>query len=143
MKTYLSKQAEIERKWYLIDAKGKTLGKLAVEAASLLRGKRKPNFAPHMDTGDAVLIINATEVRLSGKKWDQKQYRSHSGYMGGLKSFSALEMKERNPKKIIESAVMGMLPKNKLRDAFLKRLRVFPGPQHTLEAQKPEAYTFS
>ncbi len=138
MKTYLPKQAEIERKWYLIDASGKSAGSIATVAAKLLRGKDKTIFTPHMDIGDGVVIINADQVTLSGGKWVQKQYHRHSGYPGGLKSMSAEEMHTKKPTEILKLAIAGMIPRNRLKKDIMSRLRIFVGTEHDLQAQKPE-----
>ncbi|GAK01098.1 MULTISPECIES: 50S ribosomal protein L13 [unclassified Geomicrobium] len=138
--TYMAKANEIERKWYVIDAAGQTLGRLASEVASILRGKNKPEFTPHVDTGDNVIIINAEKIELTGKKWTDKVYYRHSGYRGGIKSTRAIDMRQSKPEKIIELAVHGMLPKNALGRQTIKKLHVYAGPEHKHEAQKPEAY---
>ncbi|EZH64495.1 50S ribosomal protein L13 [Bacillaceae bacterium JMAK1] len=138
--TYMAKANEIERKWYVIDAAGQTLGRLASEVASILRGKNKPEFTPHVDTGDNVIIINAEKIELTGKKWTDKVYYRHSGYRGGIKSTRAIDMRQNKPEKIIELAVHGMLPKNTLGRQTIKKLHVYAGPEHKHEAQKPEAY---
>lgn len=142
MKSYMAKPNEIDRKWYLIDAEGKVLGRLASEVASILRGKNKPIYTPHVDTGDFVIIINADKVKLTGKKLDQKEYRYHTGYPGGLKSVSYRRMMSENPEKAIQLAVKGMLPKNSLGRQMFKKLKVYSGPEHNHEAQKPEIYEF-
>lgn len=136
-KTYSAKKDEIKRKWYIIDAKGKVLGKVAVKAATILRGKHKPIYTPHIDTGDYVIVINASQVVLTGKKLEQKYYRRHSGYPGGLKSIRYDRLLKEKPKKVIELAVKGMLPKTKLGRAMLKKLRVYKGSEHSHEAQNP------
>ncbi len=140
MKTYLPKEKEITRKWWLVDAQGVTLGKLATEVARLLRGKHKPMFTPHLDTGDFVVVINAEKVRVTGRKMDQKLYRSHSGYLGNLREFTLREMLKRHPEKVIEDAVWGMLPKNRLGRRLYKKLKVYRGGDHPHQAQKPEKY---
>ncbi|MCF6463015.1 50S ribosomal protein L13 [Clostridium sp. Cult1] len=142
MKSYMAKPNEIDRKWYLIDAEGKVLGRLASEVASILRGKNKPIYTPHVDTGDFVIIINADKVKLTGKKLDQKEYRYHTGYPGGLKSVPYRRMMGKNPEKAIQLAVKGMLPKNSLGRQMFKKLKVYSGPEHNHEAQKPEIYEF-
>jgi large subunit ribosomal protein L13 len=142
MKSYMAKPNEIDRKWYLIDAEGKVLGRLASEVASILRGKNKPIYTPHVDTGDFVIIINADKVKLTGKKLDQKEYRYHTGYPGGLKSVPYRRMMSKNPEKAIQLAVKGMLPKNSLGRQMFKKLKVYSGPEHNHEAQKPEIYEF-
>jgi len=142
MKSYIAKPAEVERTWYVIDAEGKTLGKLAVEAAMLLRGKKKPTYTPHVDTGDYVIVINAEKVAVTGKKEDQKIYKSHSGYPGGLKEVPLKELRAKKPEEIIRHAVKGMMPKGKLGRQMFKKLKVYAGPEHPHAAQKPEEYTF-
>lgn len=137
MKTFIP-SANTAVKWYLVDAQNKTLGKLAVDIANILRGKNKPDFTPHMDNGGYVVVINAEKIKLSGKKLDDKKYYRHSGYMGGLKETTARELLEKKPTDLILNAVKGMLPKNKLRAVFLKKLRIFSGEEHTHTAQKPE-----
>jgi large subunit ribosomal protein L13 len=136
----MAKPNEVERKWYIIDAAGKTLGRLASEAASLIRGKHKPQFTPHVDTGDFVIIINAEKIVLTGNKWQKKKYYRHSGYPGGLKVATAQEMIERNPARMVEKAVHGMLPKNRLGERMKLKLKVYAGPDHPHQAQKPEVY---
>ncbi|HWP97402.1 MAG TPA: 50S ribosomal protein L13 [Syntrophomonadaceae bacterium] len=138
MKTYVAKPAEVERKWYIIDAKGQTLGRLSSEVASILRGKHKPIYTPHVDTGDFVVIINAAEVVLTGDKLNQKKFRFHSGYPGGLKEVSYRDLLAKKPEKAIEAAVKGMLPHNKLGDKMYKKLKVYRGSQHPHQAQKAE-----
>ncbi len=140
MKSFIAKPNEIERKWYIIDAEGKTLGRLSTEIASILRGKHKPIFTPHVDTGDYVIVINAEKVVLTGKKLEQKAYRYHTGYAGGLKEVPYSKLMEKNPEKIISLAVKGMLPKNSLGRAMFKKLKVYKGSEHKHEAQKPEVY---
>lgn len=138
MKTYSTKASDIERKWHVIDASGKTLGRLASEVAQLLRGKHKPIYVPHLDTGDYVIVINADKVRVTGNKAKQKLYYRHSGYPGGLKSTSLAEMMERQPTRAIEHAVRGMLPKGPLGRAMFKKLKVYAGPNHPHQAQVKE-----
>jgi large subunit ribosomal protein L13 len=135
MKTYSVKAAEIERQWHVIDASDKILGKLATEAAKLLMGKHKPTFSRHLDTGDFVVIINAAKVRFTGKKAEQKLYRSHSGYPGGLKTVNLERMMATNPARVIEHAVKGMLPHNRLGAKMLKKLKVYAGEEHPHLAQ--------
>lgn len=134
----MAKKREIQRKWHLIDANGKTLGRLASRVATLLRGKHKPTFTPHVDTGDFVVVVNAGKVALTGKKWKEKLYIHHSGYPGGLKSISAEKLKEKKPRRLITMAVQGMLPKNKLGRKLLKKLKVYDGEAHPHQAQQPE-----
>ncbi len=138
----MAKPNEIDRKWYVIDAEGKVLGRLASEVATILRGKHKPIYTPHVDTGDYVIIINADKVRLTGKKLEQKEYRYHTGYPGGLRSIPYSRMMKENPEKAIQLAVKGMLPKNRLGRQMIKKLKVYSGPEHNHEAQKPEVYEF-
>ena len=140
--TYSARKGEVESKWYIIDAANKPLGRVATEAARLLRGKHKPTFTPHVDGGDFVVVVNASKVVLTGKKLDQKYYRYHTGYVGGLKEISYREMMEKKPEEVIAHAVSGMLPKNKLRAKMMTRLRVFAGAEHTHAAQKPEVLNF-
>ncbi len=138
MKTFSAKKEEVERKWYVIDAEDKVLGRLASQVASILRGKHKPIFTPHVDTGDHVVIINAEKVRLTGRKWSQKKYYRHSGYPGGLKEIVAEKLLKEKPERIIEYAVWGMLPHNRLGRKMMRKLKVYAGPQHPHQAQKPE-----
>ena len=138
--TYSPKKAEIESKWYIIDAANKPLGRVATEAAKLLRGKHKPTFTPNIDTGDHVIILNVKDVILTGNKLNQKIYRHHSGYIGGMKEISAKVMLEKNPEKAMTLAVKGMLPHNSLGRAQLKKLRVYAGAEHENQAQKPEVW---
>lgn len=142
MKSYMAKPQEVERKWYVIDATGKPLGRLASEVASILRGKKKPTFTPHVDTGDYVIIINAEKVKFTGNKINQMSYTYHTGYPGGLKQVPYNQLIEKNPEKIIELAVKGMLPKNTLGRQMFKKLKVYSGSEHKHEAQKPELYEF-
>ena len=135
MKTYSTKASEIERQWHVLDATDKILGKLATEAAKLLMGKHKPTFSRHLDTGDFVVIINAAKVSFTGKKAEQKLYHSHSGYPGGLKSISLERMMATNPTRVIEHAVKGMLPHNRLGNKMLKKLKVYAGEEHPHQAQ--------
>ena len=131
MKCYVQKPSEVQRKWHLIDAQGKTLGRLSTEIAKLLRGKHKVTFTPHVDGGDYVVVINADKIEVTGKKRDNKVYRHHTGYIGNLKEINFKKLQEKNPEEIIRLSVRGMLPKNKLRAPMMKRLRVFAGPEHT------------
>ena len=142
MKSYIAKPAEVERKWYVIDAEDKTLGKIASEVASILRGKKKPIYTPHVDTGDYVIVINAEKVRVTGKKEEQKIYKSHSGYPGGLKETTLRELRAKKPEEIIRHAVKGMMPKGKLGIQMFKKLKVYAGPEHPHTAQNPEEWTF-
>ena len=141
MSTFMAKPAEVERKWYIIDAEGKSLGRVAAAAASILRGKIKPTFTPNVDCGDFVIILNAEKVALTGKKLDQKYYRYHTGYVGGLKEIKYKQLMEEKPEKAIMLAVKGMLPHNTIGANALTRLRVYQGTEHNHAAQKPETYT--
>ena len=138
MKTQFAKKNEIERKWYLFDAKDMVLGRLAAKAATYLRGKNKPVFTPNVDTGDFVVVVNAEKIKLTGKKTDDKVYYRHSGYIGGIKAATARERLNEKPEDIIKDAIWGMLPKNRLGRAMMKKLKVYRGPQHPHTAQKPE-----
>ncbi|MFC0190537.1 50S ribosomal protein L13 [Fictibacillus aquaticus] len=138
--TFMAKAAEVERKWYVIDAEGKTLGRLASEVASILRGKHKPIFTPHVDTGDHVIIINAEKIHLTGKKLSDKIYYRHTGHPGGLRTRTALEMRTTRPTQMLELAIKGMLPKNSLGRQMFKKLHVYAGTEHNHQAQKPENY---
>ena len=140
--TYMAKPQEIERKWYVIDAEGKTLGRLASEAASILRGKNKPVFTPHMDTGDYVIIINAEKVEVTGKKRKEKIYKRHTGYPGGLREITFEKLQAKDPEEIIRHAVKGMMPNGKLGRQMYKKLKVYAGPEHRHAAQKPEVWEF-
>jgi large subunit ribosomal protein L13 len=140
MKTWTPKAGEVERKWFVIDAKGKVLGRVAAETARILRGKHKPQFAAHMDTGDFVIIVNASHVRLTGNKLQQKTYYRHSQYPGGLKEINAGALLKKKPERIIEMAVKGMLPKNTLGRTQYTKLKVYAGETHPHAAQKPEIY---
>jgi large subunit ribosomal protein L13 len=138
MTTYIPKIEGLDRKWFVIDAKGQVLGKLAVAAAKILTGKNKPVFTPFLDTGDHVVVINAAAVQLSGRKEDNKLYRHHTGYLGGLKTKTAGEVRQQAPTRLIEEAVRGMLPKTKLGRAMFHKLKVYAGPAHPHQAQKPQ-----
>ena len=142
MKTYMANPDKIERKWYVVDAEGQTLGRLSAEIAKVLRGKNKPEFTPHVDTGDYVIVVNAEKVKVTGKKLDQKIYYHHSEYVGGMKEVTLREMMEKKPEAVIENAVKGMLPKGPLGRAMLTKLHVYAGPEHGQQAQKPEVLTF-
>ncbi len=137
MKTYLAPVNEIEKKWYVVDAEDKILGRLATEIASRLRGKHKPTFSPFIDNGDFIIVTNAEKVQLTGKKWDDKKYYHHTGYMGGIKETAAKELLEKHPTDLVFKAVKGMLPKNKLGRAQLKKLKVYAGSDHPHKAQQP------
>jgi large subunit ribosomal protein L13 len=141
MKTPLIKKENIHPKWHVVDADGKALGRLASRVALILRGKNKPTFSPHQDTGDFVVVINAQKVTLTGKKWKEKIYTHHSGYPGGLKQASAEKIAEKKPERLITMAVQGMLPKNKMGRKLIKKLKVYAGDAHPHQAQQPEAHT--
>ena len=141
MKTFMANPDKIDRKWYVVDAKGATLGRLASEVASVLRGKNKPEFTPHADCGDYVIIINAAEVKVTGKKLDQKIYYNHSGYVGGMRETTLRELLAKKPEKVVELAVKGMLPKGPLGRDMYTKLHVYAGPDHNHAAQKPEVMT--
>lgn len=138
--TFMAKGHEVERKWYVVDAEGQTLGRLASEVAAILRGKNKPTFTPHVDTGDHVIILNAEKIELTGKKLTDKMYYRHSGHPGGLKSRSALEMRTKRSEQMLEIAIKGMLPKNSLGRQMAKKLHVYAGSEHNHQAQQPEKY---
>lgn len=141
MKTYLANSLTVNRKWHLVDANGKTLGRLAARVAMLLRGKHKPTFTPHVDTGDHVVIINADKIRLTGEKFQTKIYHHHTGYPGGLKSISAERLHAKDPTAILTKAIRGMLPKNPLGKQMAKKLKVYAGESHPHDAQRPEPIT--
>ncbi|CAB5126513.1 LSU ribosomal protein L13p (L13Ae) [Olavius algarvensis associated proteobacterium Delta 3] len=136
--TYSAKRTDNPEKWYVVNAEGAVLGRLATQIASRLRGKHNPMFTPHADTGDWVVVVNADKVTLTGRKWDQKSYHRHSGYIGGLKSITARKLKEKRPEDLIRFAVKGMLPKNRLGRKLFKKLKVYSGPEHPHAAQQPE-----
>ena len=142
MKTYMANPDKIERKWYVVDAEGQTLGRLAAEVAKVLRGKNKPEFTPHIDTGDNVIVINAEKIKVTGKKLDQKVYYHHSDYVGGMKETTLREMMAKKPEQVIELAVKGMLPKGPLGRTMIKKLHVYARAEHAHQAQKPEVLTF-
>jgi large subunit ribosomal protein L13 len=139
--SYFAKDGEVERKWHVIDASGKILGRLSTEIAQVLRGKNKPTFTHHTDTGDFVVVVNAEKVELTGKKWTEKLYYRHSEWFGGLKSLSAEQVREQDPSFLITNAVWGMLPKNKLSRHLINKLKVYAGPEHPHKAQQPAALT--
>ena len=143
MKTFSAKKETVERKWYVIDAQDQVLGRLAVEIARRLRGKHKPIFTPHVDTGDYIVVINADKIRLTGNKWDDKVYYHHSGYPGGLKTVTAKQLMRRKPIRILELAVKGMLPKNVLGREIFRKLKVYASPDHPHAAQQPEILTLA
>ncbi len=142
MKSYMASPATIERKWYVVDATGYTLGRLASEVAKVLRGKNKAIFTPHVDTGDYVIVVNADKIKVTGKKLDQKVYYHHSDYVGGMKETTLREMMAKKPEKVVELAVKGMLPKGPLGRQMYTKLFVYAGPEHKHQAQKPEVLTF-
>lgn len=138
MKTYMAKPQDVERKWYVVDATDQTLGRLATQVASILKGKHKPTYTPHVDTGDHVIVINAEKVRLTGNKLQDKKYYRHSGYVGGIKETTAGEMLQRHPERVIRTAVWGMIPHNRLGRQMIKKLKVYAGNEHPHQAQMPE-----
>lgn len=142
MKTFIPKKEEIERKWWLVDADGKTLGRLATEVSLLLRGKKKPEYTDFMDCGDFVVVVNAEKIKVTGRKLDQKKYFSYSGYPGGIKEKTLRQLLEKNPEEVVRKAVRGMIPKNKLGRKVFKKLKVYKGSFHPHEAQKPQEYKF-
>lgn len=142
MKSFMANPDTIERKWYVVDAEGCTLGRLSSEVAKVLRGKNKPIFTPHIDTGDYVIVVNADKIAVTGRKLDQKIYYHHSGYVGGMKETTLREMLAKKPERVIELAVKGMLPKGPLGRKMYKKLHVYAGPEHAHAAQKPEVLTF-
>lgn len=142
MKSYMASPATIERKWYVVDATGYTLGRLSSEIAKVLRGKNKPTYTPHIDTGDYVIVVNAEKIKVTGKKLDQKIYYNHSEYVGGMKETTLIEMMDKKPERVIELAVKGMLPKGPLGRQMYTKLHVYAGPDHEQAAQKPEVLTF-
>ena len=142
MKSFMASPATIERKWYVVDATGYTLGRLASEVAKVLRGKNKPVFTPHVDTGDYVIVVNAAKVKVTGKKLQQKIYYNHSDYVGGMRETTLAELLAKKPEKVIELAVKGMLPKGPMGRDMIKKLHVYAGPEHANQAQKPEVLTF-
>ena len=142
MNSYMANPDKVERKWYVVDADGQTLGRLASEVAKVLRGKNKPIYTPHIDTGDYVIVVNADKIKVTGKKLDQKIYYRHSDYVGGMKETTLREMMDKKPERVIELAVKGMLPKGPLGGAMIKKLHVYAGPEHNHAAQKPEVLTF-
>ncbi len=141
MKTFMASPEKIERKWYVVDAENKTLGRLASEVAKLLKGKNKPIYTPHVDTGDFVIVVNADKIAVTGKKLDQKKYYRHSDYVGGLKETTLREMLDKKPEKVVELAVKGMLPKGPLGRQMYTKLHVYAGAEHPHAAQKPEVLT--
>ena len=142
MRTFIPKKDDIEQKWWLVNADGKILGRLATEVADLIRGKKKPQFSSHLDTGDFVVVINAEKIRVTGRKLDQKVYYSHSQYPGGIKAETLKELLKRKPEEAVKRAVWGMIPKGKLGRSVYKKLKVYSGPTHPHEAQNPQEYQF-
>ena len=142
MKTYMANPDKIERKWYVVDAEGATLGRLASEIAKVLRGKNKPEYTPHIDTGDYVIVVNAEKVKVTGKKLQQKIYYNHSDYVGGMRETTLAELLAKKPEKVIELAVKGVPPKGPMGRDMIKKLHVYAGPEHANQAQKPEVLTF-
>ena len=142
MSTFMAKPTEVERKWYVVDADGVTLGRLAAEVASILKGKKKPIYTPHVDTGDYVIVVNADKVKVTGKKLDQKVYFSHSEYVGGVKEITLRDQLKKHPERVVEHAVKDMLPKGALGKQMYMKLRVYAGPEHEHAAQKPEVLKF-
>ena len=138
MKTFSAKNHDVDRNWYLVDARNKTLGRLSTEIATRLRGKHKPIYTPHVDTGDYIVVVNASKIRVTGNKMTDKMYYRHTGYIGNLKSENLETMLEKYPERVLMKSVRGMLPKSKLGNAMIKKLRVFAGPEHTHIAQQPE-----
>ncbi len=142
MKSFMAKAAEVDRKWYVIDATDKVLGRLASEVASILKGKKKPIYTPHVDTGDFVIVINADKIKLTGNKWNQKIHVRHTGYPGGRKEVVYSQLRDKHPERIVEYAVKGMLPKNRLGRKMYTKLKVYAGEEHPHQAQQPEVYEF-
>ena len=139
MKTYVTKPGSVEQKWYVVDAEGKTLGRLSSQIAAILRGKHKPQYSPSVDVGDYVVVVNAGKVRVTGRKMQQKRYYRHSGYPGGLTEITLADQLERHPTRVLKAAVRGMLPRNRLGRKMLKKLKVYAGPEHPHEAQQPKS----
>ncbi len=139
MKTWSAQPGQVEPKWYVVDASGKTLGRMASEIAKILRGKNKPTFTPHVDTGDFVVVVNSEKVAMSGNKWNDEKFYTHSRYFGSLKELTAAQMKEKDPTQVVVEAVAGMLPKNKLAKKVIQKLKAYSGPTHPHSAQQPEA----
>jgi large subunit ribosomal protein L13 len=142
MSSFIQKPAEVERKWYVVDAEGKTLGRMASEVAAILRGKNKPTFTPHVDCGDYVIVINAEKVVVTGKKRQEKIYKRHTGYPGGLRELTFEQLMEKHPEEVVKHAVKGMMPTGKLGRQMYKKLKVYAGPEHNHQAQKPEVLDF-
>jgi large subunit ribosomal protein L13 len=142
VKTYVTKPGSVEREWYVVDAQGQTLGRLASRIASVLRGKHKPQYSPAVDVGDHVIVVNADKIRVTGRKMEQKMYYRHSGYPGGLTEITLADQLERHPNRVIHAAVRGMLPRNRLGRSMLKKLKIYAGPEHPHEAQQPKPLEF-
>jgi large subunit ribosomal protein L13 len=142
MRTFIPKKDDIEQKWWLVNAEGRTLGRMATEIADLIRGKRKPQFTSHLDTGDFVVVVNAEKIKVTGRKLDQKKYYHHSLYPGGIKEITLKDLLAKKPEEVIKKAVWGMVPKGKLGRALYKKLKVYRGPSHPHEAQNPQEYKF-
>lgn len=142
MKTHVTKNTDFDRKWYIIDAEGKNLGRLAVAVADLLRGKSKPNFSPSVDCGDFVIVVNTDKITVTGNKLIDKKYYNHSGYPGGMRELSLAELMEKDSTKVVRAAIAGMLPKNRLADEIIGKLKLYPTAEHAQTAQKPEKFTF-
>lgn len=138
MKTWNAKPGEVDQKWYVVDATGKTLGRMATEIAKILRGKNKPTFTPHVDTGDFVIVVNSEKIEMSGEKWQSEKFYSHSRYFGSLKELTAAQLREKDPTAVVREAVAGMLPKNKLSKRLITKLKAYAGPTHPHAPQKPE-----
>lgn len=138
MSSYMARSEDFEKKWYIVDGEGKTVGRLSTKIATILRGKDKPQFTPHADIGDFVIVVNADKVKFTGKKWEQKKYYWHTGYPGGIKSITAEDLAKKKPGEIIRKAVWGMLPKNKMQDKLISRLKVYAGNEHPHVSQQPE-----
>lgn len=138
MSSYMARSEDFEKKWYIIDGEGKTVGRISTKIAMILRGKDKPQFTPHADIGDFVIVVNADKVKFTGKKWEQKKYYWHTGYPGGIKSITADDLAKKKPGEIIRKAVWGMLPKNKMQDKLISRLKVYAGNEHPHVSQQPE-----
>lgn len=143
MSTYMAKTSEVDHQWYVVDATDKTLGRLATRITEVLRGKHKPTYTPHVDTGDFVIVINAEKIHLTGKKWEQKKYYRHSGFPGGIKEMTYRKLIQRKPEFIIKKAVKGMIPHNKLGDQVFSKLKVYAGPEHPHQAQQPKELELS
>lgn len=139
MKTWNAQPGAVEQKWYVVDATGKTLGRMATEIAKIIRGKNKPTFTPHVDTGDFVIVVNSEKVEMSGNKWNDEKFYTHSRFFGSLKELSAAQVREKDPAEIVREAVAGMLPKNKLSKSLIHKLKAYAGPNHPHSSQRPEA----